>query len=122
MKEKIKELENKYYKTKDELAEILEEYNSYFYSIDLCNSSDFYRGFIKANSEWGFKKYVTILRGDNSDHCLKDVRLKVPKYLISKDDFIKEAKKIVSPLVGTEDFYYFEIKNKQYESKEILRR
>ena len=110
--EKIQELNNKYYTTKNLLSRIVEEYNTYFYTIDLCNSSDFYGCFIEVNSEWEFKQYVTILKGDSPEYCLKDVRLKLPKYLISKDDFIKEAKKIVSPLVGMNDFENFEIKNK----------
>ena len=112
MKEKIKELENKYYKTKDELAQILEEYNSYFYSISLCNSSDFYRVFIKENPNWEFAEYASIIRGSSPDYCLKDVRFKVPKYLITKEDFLKEAIKILSPVVGMEDIDDFKRKNK----------
>lgn len=88
--------------------ELEKEFNSYFYIINLCNSSDHCKHFIKDNPDWEYRNNITFIRNVPTDGYLENVQLKILKHKISKEDFIKEARKIVSPLVGNQDFDNFE--------------
>lgn len=110
---KLEEIEKEHSKLMNRKDELEEEYNSYFYIINLCNSSDHYKNFIKENPDWKYKDNITFIKNvPYSDSYLENVKLKILKHKISKEDFLKEAKKIVSPYVGDYDFVNFERKNK----------
>ena len=93
-------------------TDAINERESYYWRISLCNSSDSFYEFRKENPEHPLLQYCHVQHPAQSGR-LSDVIVKILRCDISKEDFISFSRKIVNPRVGDDDFNHFEFLNRK---------
>jgi hypothetical protein len=88
-------------------AEAIQERESYYWKISLCNSSDSFNDFKEANPNHPLLQYCHVQRPEHYG-CLSDVIVRILRCDISKEDFLAFARLVVNPNVGESDFRHFE--------------
>lgn len=106
---RIDELKASIRAAEDVISAAVKERESYYWKINLCNSSDSFNDFKEENPNHPLLQYCHVQHPENYG-CLSDVIIRILKCDINKEDFIKFARLIVNPNVGERDFRAFNAK------------
>ena len=92
-------------------AAAITERESYYWKINLCNSSDSFNEFKEENPNHPLLQYCHVQRPVHSGY-LSDVIVRILRCDISREDFLSFSRQIVNPRVGETDFDQFEYRYK----------